>query len=60
MFNNELWQKPAGGAGGDFYSYQIANSIFFNGTSQALERSFSSAASDDDKKHYLLDKKVWC
>ena len=23
MFNNELWQKPAGG-GGDFYDYQIA------------------------------------
>ena len=28
MFNNELWQKPAGGAGGgDFYSHQIASSI---------------------------------
>ena len=28
MFNNELWQKPAGGAGGGgFYSHQIASSI---------------------------------
>ena len=31
MFNNELWQKPAGGAGGgDFYTHQIANSCRFN------------------------------
>ena len=28
MFNNELWQKPAGGAGGGgFYSHQIASSL---------------------------------
>jgi len=27
MFNNELWQKPAGGAGGDFYTHQIASSL---------------------------------
>ena len=28
MFNNELWQKPAGAAGGGgFYDYQIASSI---------------------------------
>ena len=31
MFNNELWQKPAGGAGGSgFYTHQIANSCRFN------------------------------
>ena len=30
MFNNELWQKPAGGGGGDFYTHQIANSCRFN------------------------------
>ena len=31
MFNNELWQKPAGGAGGaNFYTHQIANSCRFN------------------------------
>ena len=30
MFNNELWQKPAGAApSGDFYDYQIANSVRF-------------------------------
>ena len=28
MFNNELWQKPSGGAGGgDFYTHQIASSL---------------------------------
>jgi hypothetical protein len=27
MFNNELWQKPAGGAGAGFYSHQIAHSL---------------------------------
>ena len=51
MFNNELWQKPAGGAGGsDFYDYQIANSVFLNGTSQSLRKTWGSAASDDNKK----------
>ena len=31
MFNNELWQKPSGGAaGGGFYSYQIPNSCRVN------------------------------
>ena len=30
MFNNELWQKPAGGGGGAaFYTHQIANSCRF-------------------------------
>ena len=51
MFNNELWQKPAGGGGGaDFYDYQIANSVFLNGTSQSLRKTWGSAASDDNKK----------
>ena len=28
MFNNQLWQKPAAGGGGDnFYTHQIANSV---------------------------------
>jgi len=50
MFNSELWQKPTAAGATGIYSYQIANSLRLNGTSQALERSFSSAASDDDKK----------
>ena len=50
MFNNELWQKPAGGGGSDFYDYQIANSVFLNGTSQSLRKTWGSAASDDNKK----------
>ena len=49
MLNNELWQAPLAG-GGDFYSYQIANSLFFNGTSQALTKTWGSASSDDNKK----------
>ena len=35
MFNNELWQKPAASAGGDFYSHQIANSVRFNASATA-------------------------
>ena len=52
MFNNELWQKPAGGGGGGggIYTYQIANSLFFNGTSHSLRKTWGSAASDDNKK----------
>ena len=34
---------------GDFYDYQIANSVFFDGTSSKLTKSFSTAASTDDK-----------
>ena len=41
MFNNELWQKPAGGAGGNFYTYQIANS--FRWDSGYLKRTPGSA-----------------
>ena len=51
MFNNELWQKPAGGGGGGgIYTYQIANSLFFNGTSQALTKTWGTTASDNNKK----------
>ena len=48
MFTNELWNKPAGATG--IYPYQIANSLRLNGTSQALERSFSSTPSNADAK----------
>ena len=42
MFNNELWQKPAGGAGGsNFYDYQIAKS--FRWQSGYLKRTPSYA-----------------
>ena len=37
-------------AGGDFYDYQIANSLFFNGTSQALRKTWGANASDNNKK----------
>lgn len=50
MFNNELWQKPAGGAGGDFYDYQIANSVRLNGSNQYFNRTASSASTNSDKK----------
>ncbi len=49
MFTNELWNKPPAGATG-IYPYQIANSLRLNGTSQALERSFSSTPSNADAK----------
>ena len=48
MFNNELWQKPAGGAGGDFYTHQIAKSCkFVSGSSSYLTRTPSGAPSSD-------------
>ena len=34
---------------GDFYSYQIANSVFFDGTSSYLTKTWGQAASNDDK-----------
>ena len=39
MFNNELWNKPAGGGGGGgtVYSHQIANSCRFSGTLSSLD-----------------------
>ena len=40
----------SGGGGAGIYSYQIANSIKFNGTSHALEKTWGSAASDNNKK----------
>ena len=46
--NSNAISAPAGG--GDFYDYQISNSIRFNGTSQALEKTWGSAASDNNKK----------
>ena len=49
MFNNELWQKPAGG-GADFYDYQIANSARFDGSSTYLTRTASGASTNSDKK----------
>ena len=44
MFNNELWQKPAGGAGGStFYDYQIANSFRWTDGAAYLTRTPSAA-----------------
>lgn len=43
MFNNELWQKPAGGAGGaGFYTHQIANSCRFDGAGKYLRTNGSA------------------
>ena len=44
MFNNELWQKPAGGAGGSgFYDYQIAKSFRWTDGAAYLKRTPSAA-----------------
>ena len=45
MFNNQLWQKPAGGAAADFYDHQIANSVrMHNGDDDSkITRTPSSA-----------------
>ena len=52
VFQNNLMGAAAAAASAstDFYDYQITNSCRFNGTDQALERSFTSAPSDADKK----------
>ena len=44
MFNNELWNKPAGGGGGsDFYTYQIAQSFRWTNGAAYLNRTPSAA-----------------
>ena len=52
IFQNNLMgaAAAAASAGGGIYPYVITNSIRFNGTDQALEKTWGSAASDDDKK----------
>ena len=42
-------QGSGGGGGGAFYTYQIEQSAYFDGTSSKLTKTFSSAASTDDK-----------
>ena len=49
MFNNELWQKPAGGGGGAFYTHQIANS----------ERFDKASASYMTMDPNVGDRKTW-
>ena len=50
MFNNELWNKPAGGGGGTtIYDYQIANSVRFDGSTSVLNKTWGSAATNDNK-----------
>ena len=52
VFQNNLMGAAAAAASAstDFYDYQITNSLRLNGTSQALERSFSSTPSNADAK----------
>ena len=47
MFNNELWQKPAGGGGGgDFYTHQISNSVRLTKANSSLMSMTPGAAGD--------------
>jgi hypothetical protein len=58
MFNNELWQKPAGGGGSDFYTHQIAKSVRVPATSSTsssngrLTRTFGTV---DSSVHWTLN-----
>ena len=47
--SNPFMFKSAAGATG-IYPYQITKSLRLNGTNQALEKSFSGAASNNDAK----------
>ena len=52
VFQNNLLAGAAAAAsagGGAFYSHQIEQSCYFDGTSSKLTKAFSSAASTDDK-----------
>ena len=42
VLNNSMWNVSSSS---DFYEYKIANSLRLNGTDQALEKTFSNAAS---------------
>ncbi len=42
MFNNQLWQKPAGGGGADFYDHQISKSCRFDGAGKYLRTNGSA------------------
>ena len=46
VLNNSMWNVAS--ASSNFYEYQIENSLRLNGTDQALEKTFSGAASNDD------------
>ena len=60
MFNNELWQKPADGAGGDFYSYQIAHSLRFpTGANGYLSNTSLSAGNRRTWTYSIWTKKNW-
>ena len=52
VFQNNLLAGAAAAAsagGGAFYSYQIEQSSYFDGTSSKLTKTFSSAATNNDK-----------
>ena len=52
VFQNNLLAGAAAAAsagGGAFYSYQIEQSCYFDGTSSKLTKTFSSAATNNDK-----------
>ena len=59
MFNNELWQKPAGGAGGaGFYTHQIANSVRMvapSSTSSSNARLTKTFSTVDSNVHFTLN-----
>ena len=46
VLNNSMWNVAS--ASSNFYEYQIENCLRLNGTDQALEKTFSGAASNDD------------
>ena len=50
MFNNELWQKPAGGAAADFYDYQISKSARFDGSASYLNKTWGAEPSSTTQK----------
>ena len=52
IFQNNLMGAAAAAAsagGGEFYDYQIANSLRFDGSSSVLTKTWGSSATSDDK-----------
>ena len=49
-FSKDILTGASGNQGaGSFYEHQIANSVFFDGTSSYLTKTWGQAASNDDK-----------
>ena len=58
MFSSELWNKPAGGGGANFYTHQIANSIRMpapSSTASSNSKLKRTVGTPDSNVHFTLN-----